>query len=118
MLKIPLDPHCKNHLLANEHSHHICSQRQDATIPGSSFTLYFIVLYISLINRNCVLLYLYVYCCVSVISFLYYWMFRYISIHFFIISLLSFPTENNPDQYFRGYRRNSNVKKLQEATKM
>jgi hypothetical protein len=27
MLKIPLDPHCKHHILANEHIHHISSQR-------------------------------------------------------------------------------------------
>jgi hypothetical protein len=41
MLKRPLEPHCKHHILTNEHRHHICSQRYATTILASSFTLYF-----------------------------------------------------------------------------
>jgi hypothetical protein len=43
MLKIPLEPHCNDNLLANEHSHHISSERQVATIPASLFPLHFTV---------------------------------------------------------------------------
>jgi hypothetical protein len=52
MLKRPLEPHCNNHILVNESGHHISS----ATILASLSLCIFIVLYISHINRNCVLL--------------------------------------------------------------
>jgi hypothetical protein len=68
-------------------------------ILASSFTLYFTVLYISLINRNCVLLYLCVYFYISVISLLYYWISDiYIYTFIYYISPLSFRDENNLDQ--------------------
>jgi hypothetical protein len=71
MLKRPLEPHCNNHLLVNVSSRHISSQRYAATILASLSLCISTVLYISLINRNCVLLYLYVYDCISDIYFCY-----------------------------------------------
>jgi hypothetical protein len=71
MLKIPLEPHC-NHIISNVSIHHISSQRLVATILVSLSLCISTVLYISLINRNCVLLYLYVYGCIYDMFLLYY----------------------------------------------
>jgi hypothetical protein len=73
MLKRPLEPHCKSSYCECEYpshlfleiSYHHCSE---------SFTLYFYSLCtFSLINRNCVLLYLCVYGCIYDIFLLYCW---------------------------------------------
>jgi hypothetical protein len=62
MLKMILEPHCKiHHLLVNEHSHHISSQRYAATILASHSLCSFTVSVHSLINKNCALLCLHVY---------------------------------------------------------
>ena len=84
MLKRPLEPHYNDHILANENRRHISSQRQDATILASLSLCIFTVLYISYINRNCVLLYLCVYGFIYDTFLLYFW----ISEIFLYISLL------------------------------
>jgi hypothetical protein len=103
MLKRPLEHHFKHHhhILSNERSCHISSQRQVATILVISFTLYFTVLYISLIHRNCVLLYICASFCISDISLLYCCLSCNISVYFFVISPLSFHAQNNLDQWYQ-----------------
>jgi hypothetical protein len=72
-LKNPLDHHCNNKLLLNECIHHISSQRKvDITLESISLCIS-TVLYISLMNRNCVLLYLCVYGYSNDKYLLYYW---------------------------------------------
>jgi hypothetical protein len=55
-VKKALETHCNDNLLANASRRHISSQRYVATILASLSLCIFTVLYISLINRICVLL--------------------------------------------------------------
>jgi hypothetical protein len=71
MLKNPFGPHCTCLLLVNECSHHISSQRYTATIIASLSLYNFTVLYISLININCVLLYICSSCYIYLINLFY-----------------------------------------------
>ena len=59
------------------------------------------ILYILLINRNCVLLYISSSCYISDISLLYYWISCNIYVYFYVISSLSFHAENNLDQWYQ-----------------
>jgi len=59
----------------------------------------FTVLYIFLINRNCVLLFICASCYISDIYMLYYWISFNIFLYFYVICPLSFRAENNPDQW-------------------
>jgi hypothetical protein len=70
MLKIPLETHC-NCFLSYVSSCHISSQIQATTILASLSLYFSTILYISLINKNCVLLYLCVYGCISNIYIFY-----------------------------------------------
>jgi hypothetical protein len=88
MLKRPLEPHCNNHILVNVSSGHISSQRYDSTILASLSLCISTVLYISLINRNCILMYLCVYGYISNKYMLYYWIYD-ISLYIYLLYLLS-----------------------------
>jgi hypothetical protein len=95
MLKMPLEPLCKHHhILVNECSCHISSQRYIATILVSLSLCISTVLYIFLINRNCVLLYLCVYCN----TFVYLSIYLYISL---LYLFLHFVIKNNLDQWYK-----------------
>jgi hypothetical protein len=59
-------------------------------------------LYIYFINRNRVLLYIYDFCCILILYLYYIVVSLAISLCiFFIISPISFRTENNPDQWYQ-----------------
>jgi hypothetical protein len=99
MLKIPLEPDFNN-ILTNVSSYHISSQRYATTILASLSLCISIVLYISLINRNCVLLYINTSCYISDIYLLYYWISCNIYVYLCIISSLSFCAENHLDRLY------------------
>jgi hypothetical protein len=87
MLKRNFEPYCNNHILANVSIHHISSHRLASTILASLSLYISTVLYISLININCVLLYLFIYGYIYDKYMLYYWIYDK-SMYIYLLYLL------------------------------
>jgi hypothetical protein len=96
-VKNALDPYCNNHNIFNVIIHHISSQILASTILVSLSLCISTVLDISLINRNCVLLYICASCYIYDICLLYYFLSFNIFVYFFVISPLAFCAKNSLD---------------------